>query len=373
MLYKQTSSGFWWIKIMWDGRVIRRSTKQKNKKEAQKVEAAFRTGLANGKFGIEKREPAPILQDFAPKFMAAMETQCADKPATVHFYRDKLKCLTASDLSKFGLDAIDEAAIDRYKQKRTKHISRRGKPLAIASVNRELATLRRLLRLAHEWKLIDRVPRIRLLRGEKNREFVLSHEQEPTYLAALSGPLHDVAVVLLDTGLRIKECLSLEWANVHLEPANGATHGYLTIRAGKSKNSKSRNVPLTHRVVAVLKTWGPAEGLVFQRPNGQPLYQTWLNEQHAEVRDRLHLSVEFVPHSLRHTYGTRLGESGADAFTIMKLMGHSTVVVSQRYVHPSPEFVEKAVNRLEALNDEERRRVGIKLGIPADVSTTAIQ
>ena len=39
-----------------------------------------------------------------------------------------------------------------------------------------------------------------------------------------------------------------------------------------------------------------------------------------------------MPHSFRHTYGTRLGEGGADAFTIMKLMGHSTVLVSQLYV-----------------------------------------
>jgi hypothetical protein len=54
-------------------------------------------------------------------------------------------------------------------------------------------------------------------------------------------------------------------------------------------------------------------------------------------------------------------------------MGHSTVVVSHRYVHPSPEFVEKAVNRLEAMNDKERRRVVIDLGIPTDAPTTAIQ
>jgi integrase len=37
---------------------------------------------------------------------------------------------------------------------------------------------------------------------------------------------------------------------------------------------------------------------------------------------------------------------GADAFTIMKLMGHSTVMVSQRYVHPSPEAMERAVSRM---------------------------
>jgi len=59
---------------------------------------------------------------------------------------------------------------------------------------------------------------------------------------------------------------------------------------------------------------------------------------------------DFVLHSLRHTFGTRLGEAGADAFTIMKLMGHSTVIVSQRYVHPSPESIERAFEKLEALN-----------------------
>jgi site-specific recombinase XerD len=57
-----------------------------------------------------------------------------------------------------------------------------------------------------------------------------------------------------------------------------------------------------------------------------------------------------VLHSLRHTFGSRLGESGADAFTIMRLMGHSTVTVSQRYVHPSPEAVELAYERLTVLN-----------------------
>jgi site-specific recombinase XerD len=56
---------------------------------------------------------------------------------------------------------------------------------------------------------------------------------------------------------------------------------------------------------------------------------------------------------LRHTFGTRLGESGADPFTIMRLMGHFTVTVSQRYVHPSPAAVELAYERLMALNRQK--------------------
>lgn len=158
-------------------------------------------------------------------------------------------------------------------------------------------------------------------------------------------------MLLLNTGLRLGEALSLEWPQVKLQPANGAKFGYLTVLSGKSKNWKSRNVPLSERVVAMLKRWGPEEtGPVFHREDGSLLPNSHLDHQHALVRELLKLPEDFVLHSLRHTFGTRLGESGADAFTIMRLMGHSTVTVSQRYVHPTPESVELAIGRLTALN-----------------------
>jgi integrase len=315
------------------------------------MEAVRRTQLAKGELGIHDRKPVPTLREFGPKFLEAVEVQCADKPKTVDFYKSKLSYLLASEsLASSRLDAIDEAVIDSYKQTRVKKVSRRKKPLSVASVNRELATLRRLLRLAHDWKLINRVPHVRLLRGEHSREFVLAHDQEPLYLAACPEPLHDVAILLLDTGLRLGEALTLEGPEVHLDPANGAKFGYLTVLAEKAKNKRVRNMPLTDRVVEVLGHWNLGHGYVFHREDGTRLSETWLDQQHAQVRALLKFPEDFVLHSLRHTFGTRLAESGADAFTIMKLMGHSTVAVSQRYVHPSPESLERAVERLVTLN-----------------------
>ena len=55
---------------------------------------------------------------------------------------------------------------------------------------------------------------------------------------------------------------------------------------------------------------------------------------------------------------------GVDAFTIMKIAGHSSITVSQRYVHPSPESVESAFEKLEMSNQPvPRKKVGIELGI----------
>jgi integrase len=257
--------------------------------------------------------------------------------------------LASETLGPRRIDTIDESAVEAYVQARGKFISRRKLPLSAGSINRELATLRRMLRLAHEWKEIQRVPRIRLLRGGRTREFVLSPGQEVAYLAVCPPPLADLAVLLPDTGLRLGEALSLECLQVKLEPALGAKFGYLTGLSGKAKSRRSRNVPLSERVVAMLRQCGPKQGgYVFAREDRTPWTDSHLDQQHARVRALLKLP--FVLHSLRHTFGTRLGESGADAFAIMRLMGHSTVTVSQRYVHPSPEALELAYERLTAMN-----------------------
>lgn len=183
----------WWYKFTYRGEPIHESTKQGNKRVAEQIEAAHKTALAKGEVGIRERKPVPSLQGFADRFLAAIETQYADKPATILFYRSKLNYLLAfGPLAKRRLDRIDEALIDEYKQKRSRQLSRRKKPFSVVPVNRELATLRRLLRLSHEWKMIDRVPRIRLLRGETVREFVLGHEQEDQYLVEAPQPLHNV-------------------------------------------------------------------------------------------------------------------------------------------------------------------------------------
>ena len=71
---------------------------------------------------------------------------------------------------------------------------------------------------------------------------------------------------------------------------------------------------------------------------------------HSEIRESLKLNPEFVIHSLRHAMLTRLGESGADAFTIMKIAGQSSVSMSQRYSRPTPEAMEKATEPSDSMN-----------------------
>jgi integrase len=364
----------WWYNFWWDGEHIQASTHQTNKRVAQQMESAHKTRLAKGEVGIVERKPAPTLKAFAPRFTEAIEVRCAEKPLTVSFYKSKLdRLLEYEPLASAKLDKIDEALIERYVQARRNTLIGKGEAkrnLSPASVNRELATLRRLLYLAKEWKLIVGVPTIKLLAGERNREFVLSHNVERDYFDFAPQPLKDVALLMIDTGLRVGEAVNLEWTDVSLEPVGGAKYGYLCVRKGKSKNAK-RNVSLTARVREMLIARHSANDSQWVFPGDMegPFLATSLNHQHIKIRRLLGLSEDFVIHSLRHTMLTRLGEAGVDAFTIMKIAGHSSITVSQRYVHPSPESLERAFERLESLNANagERNKVTFEA---TTVSTT---
>ena len=103
---------------------------------------------------------------------------------------------------------------------------------------------------------------------------------------------------------------------------------------------------------------------LFPSPNpASPILGTSLDHLHAQTRKELKFDMEFVLHSLRHTYGTRLAESGADAFTIQRLMGHSSVVVSQRYVHPSQKNLDSTVQRMEQMTESARAAVKEKVRV----------
>jgi site-specific recombinase XerD len=80
---------------------------------------------------------------------------------------------------------------------------RQGQGLEPCSINSSLRVLRRMLRLAAEWGIIETAPKIELLSGETRRERVVTQEEEARYLAAASSLLSDVATV--DTGVRPDE------------------------------------------------------------------------------------------------------------------------------------------------------------------------
>ena len=86
-VYKQKSSKNWHYKFTWHGELIRRSTKQTNKRVAEQMEAAHKTSLAKGEVGIRERKLIPTLADFAKKdFLPFVQSAFAEKVKTRKYY-----------------------------------------------------------------------------------------------------------------------------------------------------------------------------------------------------------------------------------------------------------------------------------------------
>ena len=135
---------------------------------------------------------------------------------------------------------------------------------------------------------------------------------------------------------------SLTWTN--------GRNGMLLVTHGKTAAAR-RVLPMTPRVREVLETrWEragkPLEGWVWpaQTRSGH-LEGSSIKKQHAKAL-RASKVRPFVLYSLRHTFLTRLAESGCDAWTLARIAGHSSVAMSTRYVHPSEDAVFTALEKL---------------------------
>lgn len=86
------------------------------------------------------------------------------------------------------------------------------------------------------------------------------------------------------------------------------------------------------------------------------------DDEWSWVRTRLGLDAdkEFVLHMLRHSTASRLADAGVDAFRIQKMMGHKTIMTTQKYVHVSAEALQGLTGALEAASIV--KTVGTKSG-----------
>jgi len=377
-VYKQQKSKYWWYKFTWNGELIRMSTKQTNKRVAEQMEAAHRTALAKGEVGIREKANAPTFPKLVERFLDWSRREHREHPKTTAFYEDMVRSLLRYEPFKtIRIDKIDNSVRDAFIDYRLRctriKVIRRSKgtvayeestqPISVATVNRELATLRCMLNLAYEeWKLLSsRPPKISKLQGEKEREQVISQAEEEMYFQCADSEHRVFALVALDSTIRPGENLPMRWENVHFTPAINCKYGFIHMPEGGTKK-RERNVPMTPRVREALlarhnEAGSPAEGWVFPAVNGSgPLNYWTMKSRHDRTIARMKnqgVGSSFCPYVLRHTGLTRLGESGSEVYAIQKIAGHTDYKMTSRYVHPTPPHIEQSFTKLHAYNTEK--------------------
>jgi len=372
-------NGHWYAKIKVRGRQIWRSAA--TKEEAQLLLGRLREDAARERVGLPKVQ-RDKLADFVPKYREWAKAhkrswdrdELSLRPLLAAFGHLRLAEITKARVEAYMRDRrATETLVSIHRReafarnKAAGRLPRNAKPPAPAtfspaSVNREVACLRKILSYAVECGELSENPLrgIRMFAEAPGRVPTLGPEDEAALVAALAPWLRAPYRLAVLSGLRQGEIVALRWRHVDFDG------GILMVE--DSKSGESRRVPLhpslvdelrTRRALAEAAILARANGdelaarrelpdcFVFAMPNGRPPESSSIS--HAFKRAARKIGrPDLRWHDTRHLAGSALLGTGASLPEVAAMLGHKTLVMSRRYAHVNPSRLRDLVARIPA-------------------------
>lgn len=264
--------------------------------------------------------------------------------------------LSLNSLKRFfkgeTLASIGPEKIEAFKAKRRTEVSD-------STANRELSCLKTALNMAVSWGKIEKSPaaRVKKFREPAGRERILTRDEFPRLIAAASLGIRLVLLVALGTGMRRGEILGLKWTDLDFP------RGIISIRT--SKSGKPRQVPMSASVAEALGAVPRRGEFVFMNSETRTHLKSVTTAFKAACRRaKMNPDDEKDPgitglrfHDLRHTALTWMLQGGADIVSVSKIAGHSSIIMTQRYCHATPESMRLAVDQVGKILDSGRQEV----------------
>jgi integrase len=300
----------------------------KNRKLAEAVDSKRQTEVIEGRFFNKVKITRVGFTDFSAEYLQRhailhkRSWKSGDavyiKRLNAHFGNTLLTSITSEDVMNYQV--------------------MRSKEVCPASVNRDLACLKTMFNKAIEWEKASENPikKIKFLPENNARKRYLTEDEMVRLLDNCSNQLKIIVLVAIHTGMRKSELQNLRWQNVDLNSRQ--------ILLVKTKSGKDRTIPMNsivHEAFKVLEAHKTSEYVIAGK-DGQPFnfrkaFETALRK--SEIQD-------FVWHDLRHSFGSHLAMAGVAPNTIRELMGHSSLAMTQRYLHLSNDHKMQAVEQL---------------------------
>ena len=223
-----------------------------------------------------------------------------------------------------------------------------------ATVNRYLALLRHMMNWAVGREHLTQTPfrrgsqaLIKFEREDNRRIKRVSPDEEQALLNAASPLTQMMIIAAVDTGLRRAELLNLACGDVD------QTQQVLHVRSVNAKSGKARIVPIGTQRLRGIVEWLLSDATRQRRPDDAPLFSrggdlsiksfrtAWENARNrAKVPD-----IRF--HDLRSEYASRLVEHGVPLSQVRDLLGHSSIMTTERYDRQRLDSLKQAVQKLE--------------------------
>jgi integrase len=260
---------------------------------------------------------------------------------------------------KFFFDPAAKARIVTADRITAYQAERLGQGAKSATVNYELAVLRRAFRLGSRAGKVSARPEIQMLHVENTRKGFFEPEQYRAVIKFLPEFLRPVAAIAYITGWRVKsELLTRNWR--HVDFANG----WLRLEPGESKNGEGREFPFTPELRdgletqrEIVKAMERARACVipwvFVHPDGRRIKDfrgTWSKAcKDAGVPGRL-------VHDFRRTAVRNLERAGVARSAAMRMTGHKTEAVYRRYAITDSAMLQEAAVKLALFHAAESNR-----------------
>jgi integrase len=342
----------WWIRYSHRGREYRESCRSEHERAAWRLLKARWKQIGRGRFvgpSEDRVTVAALLDALVTEYATNDRRSRATLPSRLAPLRAAFGDMRAVDLTG--------AHIERYKTDRLAAKSRRRAsesddplPVAPATINRELAALRKAFRLAVEQERLTTVPVVRLLSERNAREGFLEPATFDAVARQLPGELQDFARFAYLTGWRKGEVQTLGWSDVD------RAYGRITLRRAHSKNGEPRTLALVDELAALIeRRWAAREyetadktaalsPFVFHRA-GRPVgdcRKAWASAcEAAGVAGTLF-------HDLRRSAVRNFEKAGVSQAVAMKISGHKTASVYRRYRIVDEADIAEALARTQA-------------------------
>lgn len=340
-------NGLWQASWTVNGRLIRRRFPTKVLAQAARDKA--RTAILEGCYLDKRKIVKTPFEEAVKQFLKWGETNLVEATPINDRHISKT-WLESRFFAGKTLDQITTADVERFKQDRAqngvcRNTSRNnGLPLSRRAVDIELVRLKRMFSVAIEQGLTDKNPaaKVKLIRKDKKHEDWLKAEEENRLIAVASPRMRRLILFAIYTGMRKGEILNMIWSDVDL------TNRTIIIPGERAKSREDRNIFLNETALAVLNELPrplDQSTLVFGNKKGK--VDSNLGREWRSV-----LLQSGIPHyrfhDLRHTFGSRLGSAGESELVIGKLMGHSSGVMTRRYVHLASSKLHESVRILDS-------------------------
>lgn len=329
-LYKDNRTGVYYVSYTSpSGRRVRKSLGTRNKGVA-----SIKAGevLDNRKAADTSRIP---LELFLSRYRAYLKA--TRKPDTAsHFELALRKLLSVKPDIQF-LDEITPGLLDECA------VSLKSKMNAVNApgLNRAVRAIKTAMRQAEFWELIpvQNWRKVSKFKESKGRVEFHTPQEISQILQIFNEGWRLVVLLGCRAGLRRGEMAALKWADVDFKNAQ--------LYIAPNKTEKHRYVPLSPDLFQALQmAYKHANGAEFVVTVGRARESKDYLTAYYQKTTREQLPFKCYLHKLRHTFASHLVQQGVDLYRVSKLLGHSSISMTEIYAHLAPADLKSAVLRL---------------------------